>query len=105
MRLMSTSASGWVSRKLSSGIRLWPPARTLARSPWSARIVSASSSARGAKYSNRGGFMARSWQTSVSRHGVLLSVGHDWYSADEGGVKREVAVAPGAYRDRWGDRR
>jgi hypothetical protein len=33
MRLTSTSAAGRESRKFSIGIRLWPPARTLASPP------------------------------------------------------------------------
>src|SRR6266540_2769519 len=67
---MSTSTSGWVSRKLSNGIRLWPPARTLARWPCSANRARASSSVFGAWYSNCGGFIGQ----SLLRHSVRTNL-------------------------------
>src|SRR5947207_10834177 len=57
MRLRSTSRLGFANRKLSRGTRLWPPARTLASTPPAARAASASSSVRGATYSNGAGFI------------------------------------------------
>src|SRR5215217_9015037 len=45
---------------LSSGTRLWPPARTLPSGPTSASTASASSTVAGRWYSKAGGFMAAS---------------------------------------------
>src|SRR5262245_24926661 len=54
--LMSTSTLGAVIRSFSSGIRLCPPARTLA-SPCCASAETASERDCGAAYSNRDGYM------------------------------------------------
>ena len=48
MRRRSTTFSGALSRIRRTGSRLWPPARTLASSPASARAERASSSESGA---------------------------------------------------------
>ena len=52
----STSMAGALSRKLSSGTRLWPPASTFASSPCSASSASASASERGRWSRSAGGF-------------------------------------------------
>ena len=64
-RLRSTRTAGRARRMFIMGTRLWPPASGLASGPWRARSSSASSTARGAKYSNGAGRTrprsARAW--------------------------------------------
>ncbi len=64
--LRSTSTLGLARRSDISGIRLCPPAITLASSPCSASSSVASCSDPGAKYANGGGFTIRTYRT---RHG------------------------------------
>src|SRR5580693_9278514 len=55
--LMSMSTAGRASRSASSGIRLWPPASTLASSTYSASKSTASAVVVGASYSTGGSFI------------------------------------------------
>ncbi len=57
MLLISTRWAGKARRSFIIGMRLWPPARTLASSPSSARVASASSRDAGAEYSNAAGYI------------------------------------------------
>src|SRR5579862_3218269 len=54
---MSTTSCGEAKRSFMSGIRLWPPARTLASSPPSCSMPIAAASERGASYRNRDGYI------------------------------------------------
>src|ERR1700722_1336835 len=57
MPLMSMSTAGRASRSASSGIRLWPPASTLASSSCSPSRSIASATVVGASYSTGGSFI------------------------------------------------
>src|SRR5436190_16724165 len=102
MRLMSTSARGAAKRSFITGMRLMPPASTLASSPTRSSVDSASSSVAGAKYSKFGGYTAASF--SATRVGLsarpyaspkTISTSYDAHvpfgSVDE--VERALAAA------------
>src|SRR5581483_8558349 len=65
---MSTTTAGRASRMLSSGMRLWPPARILLSSGCSPRMATASWSDVGSKYSNRAGFIVSLTSTGRASH-------------------------------------
>src|SRR5215469_1257730 len=57
MRLISTRYAGLASRNFIIGIRLWPPLRILASSPYCCRKAIASGMVFGRRYSKAGGII------------------------------------------------
>ena len=66
-RFRSTTTAGRTRRMFIIGTRLCPPASTLASSPYRARRSSASSTVRGAKYSNGAGRTAGAYRVPAPR--------------------------------------
>src|SRR5262245_4703581 len=78
MPLMSMSTAGRASRSASSGIKLWPPASTLASSWYSASRSTASATVVGASYSTGGSFIGAALRSggsySLARPGSLVTL-------------------------------
>src|SRR6202035_5561105 len=78
MPLMSMSTAGRASRSASSGIKLWPPASTLASSRCSASKSIASATVVGASYSTGGSFIGAALRSggnsSLARQGSLATL-------------------------------
>src|SRR5436189_868173 len=98
MRLMSTSRPGAAKRSFISGIRLCPPASTLASSPRWSRIERASSRVTGAEYAMLAGYMDRlPPAVGADKHKSCALARHEHAAvpANKAGIRRARIPGPG----------